>query len=141
MAKAFSITVATADVMLAAFAARCNSGVVKLYNGAIPADVRTALGAQVVLAEAPMGATAFDPTFTTNGNNRVATATGTPFTDASANVSDTATFFRVFMADTTTPVWQGTVGTADADMIMAETNIITGGPVNIQSMSVSLPMT
>ena len=86
-----------------------------------------------------MSATAFNQTFTTSGNNRVATANAITG-DTQANASGTATFFRVFGSGGGTAVWQGTVGTTDADMIMAEVDIIANGPVNISSMTVSLPM-
>jgi hypothetical protein len=140
MAKAMSITVAAADAMLAAFTALSNtSGVVRLYGGTMPTNVQTALSGNTILAEATLSATSFNQTFTTSGNNRVATANAITG-DTQANASGTATFFRVFGPGGTTAVWQGTVGTTDSDMIMAETDIIANGPVNISSMTVSLPM-
>jgi hypothetical protein len=138
MAKAMSITVAAADAMLAAFTALSNtSGTVRLYSGTMPTNVQTALSGNTILAEATMSATSFNQTFTTSGNNRVATANAITG-DTQANASGTATFFRVFSG--ATAIWQGTVGTTDSDMIMAETDIIANGPVNISSMTVSLPM-
>jgi hypothetical protein len=141
MAKAFSISVAAADAMLNAFGALCNNGTVRLYDGSIPADVRTALGAQNVLAQLTMPATAF-PTLGTSVNNRTLTA-GTITDDSTADFGGTATFFRVFASagNGGAAVWQGTVGTADADMIMLDTLIVQGGVVSITSMVVSLPMT
>jgi hypothetical protein len=138
MAKAMSITIAAADAMLAAFTALSNTtGTVRLYSGTMPTNVQTALSGNTVLAEATMSATSFNQTFTTSGNNRVATANAITG-DSAANASGTATFFRVFAG--ATAIWQGTVGTTDSDMIMAETDIIANGPVNITSMTVSLPM-
>ena len=138
MAKAMSITVAAADAMLTAFGTLCNSGIVRIYNGTMPTNVQTALSSNTVLAEATMANPAFSG-FTTNGNNRTYAAAGTPFGDASANASGNASFFRVFTSGDVA-VWQGTVGTADSDMIMAAVDIAATGPVNITSMSVSLPM-
>lgn len=140
MANAMSITVAAADAMLGAFAALQNGGTVRIYDGTMPTNVQTALGAQVILAEATLANPAFT-TFSTNGNNRtyaVTTVTG----DSGANASGTATFFRVFASagNGGAAIWQGTVGTSASDMIMAETNIIQNGPVNITALSVSLPM-
>jgi hypothetical protein len=139
MANAMSITVAAADAMLGAFATLNNTGVLRIYDGTMPTNVQTALSGNTILAEATLNATAFNPTFTTSGNNRVATANAITG-DTSANASGTATFFRVFASNGTTVIWQGTVGTSSSDMIMAETNIIQNGPVNISALSVSLPM-
>jgi hypothetical protein len=136
MAKAMSITVAVADAMLTAFGTAQNAGTVRLYSGTMPTNVQTALSGNTILAEATLPNPAFI-TLGTSGNNRTYTA-GTITGDTQANASGTATFFRVFNGATV--IWQGTVGTTDADMIMAETDIIANGPVNISSMVVSLPM-
>lgn len=143
MAKAMTITSAAADAMLTAFGALSNTGTLRIYDatGGVPASVSVALGTQVLLAEATMPNPAFSA-FGTSGNNRTYTAAGTPWTDGSANASGTAAFFRVFASagNGGAAIWQGTVGTTDSDMIMAETGIIANGPVNITSLVVSLPM-
>jgi hypothetical protein len=138
MAKAMSITTATADAMLTAFATLCNNGIVRIYNGAIPADVNAALSGNNILAQATMAATSFVTPFVTSGNNRRATA-NTITGDSQADLGGTASFFRVFTSGNVA-VWQGTVGVADADMIVASTTITINQPVNITSMVVSFPM-
>jgi hypothetical protein len=140
MAKAMSVTVAAADAMLTAFGALCNSGVVRLYSGTIPTNVQTALSGNTLLAEATMPNPAF-VSFSTSGNNRTYTAGTITGEDAALATAD-ASFFRVFASagNGGAAIWQGTVGTTDADMIMAAVGIITGGPVNITSMAVTLPM-
>jgi hypothetical protein len=140
MAKAMSITVAAADAMLTAFGALCNGGTVRIYNNAIPGPVSTALSGNTILAEATLPNPAFTTFDTVSTSRRY--AAGTITGDTQANASGTATFFRVFASagNGGAAVWQGTVGTTDSDMIMVETDIIANGPVNISSMTVSLPM-
>ena len=141
MAKAMTITAAAADAMLTAFGALSNGGTLRIYDGSIPATVNTAITTQNILAEATVPNPAFSALGTT-GSNRTYTAASTPWTDGSANLGGTASFFRIFASagNGGAAIWQGTVGTTDSDMIMAETGIIQNGPVNITSLVVSLPM-
>jgi hypothetical protein len=136
---AMTITTQTADAMLAAFAALCNTGPVRIYSGTAPTNASTALSDNTMLAEATMGATAFSGTYSTSGNNRVATANAIT-ADSSADASGTATFFRVFQSGGTIVVYQGSVGTSSADMIMAATDLIAGGNFSISSLTVAIPM-
>lgn len=137
MAKAMSITVAAADAMLTAFGTLCNSGTVVLYSGTMPTNVQTALSGNNVLAIATLPNPAFTAFDTVTGSRRY--TAGTITGDSAADLTGTATFFRVINSSSVV-VWQGTVGTTDSDMIMADAGIIQGGPVNISSLTVSLPM-
>lgn len=139
---AMTITVAAAETMLSAFGTLLNGGTVRLYSGTAPTNVQAALSGNTVLAEATLQATAFSASYTTSGNNRVMTA-NLPITDAdTANASGPATFFRAFRSagNGDTVVYQGSVGTSGADMIMAATDIIAGGAFSISSLTVAMPM-
>lgn len=76
---------------------------------------------------------------------------GTPFAPAAASATlsptlptgvtgsaaGTATWFRIFKADGTTQVIDGTVGTAGADLILNTTTISSGVAVSVTSFSIS----
>lgn len=76
---------------------------------------------------------------------------GTPFAPASAaatlsptlpsssagSAAGTATWFRVFKADGTTQVIDGTVGTAGADLILNTTSISVGVTVSVTAWTVT----
>jgi hypothetical protein len=56
---------------------------------------------------------------------------------STGSATGTATWFRVFKADGTTPVIDGTVGTSGADMNLNTTSISAGLAVSITSWSVT----
>ena len=119
--------------MAAAFSPLSNNGWLRIYDGVQPATGDTAITTQVLLAELRWNATAYGaPT----GGLAIANAlTG----DASANASGISSWFRVFESDGTTAVWDGSVGTSNADLIMASTTITAGQPVNITSAQYTIP--
>ena len=134
MAKSPKITNAAANIAVDALAPELNSGVLRVYSGDIPATADTALVAQVAIAELTFGATAFGAAV-----NGVATANAIT-ADADA-VGGTAAFFRAFKTGGTTVVTQGTVGAADADMIVSSVTIAAGAEVQCNSMTLTLPVT
>lgn len=104
---------------LDALAALANTGYIRIYDGAQPANADTAVGAQVLLAELRFGATAF-------GAAALGVITANAITaDTSANASGTATWFRALKLDGTTALFDGTVGT-------------TGANANLNSVAISL---
>ena len=83
-----------------------NTGYLRIYDGAQPATADTAVGAQVLLAELRFNATAF-------AGAAAGVATANAITaDSSANASGTAAWFRALKSDGTSPLFDGTVGTA-----------------------------
>ena len=59
-------------------------------------------------------------------------------TDASANATGTASWFRVTTSGGTA-VYDGTVGTANADLVMNTTSLVAGGPVSVTSLTITAP--
>lgn len=58
--------------------------------------------------------------------------------DASADASGVATWFRVYDSDDTA-IWDGSVGTSNADMILSDVSINIGEAVDITSWVVTMP--
>lgn len=118
---------AAADAM----AALCNTGYLRIYDGAQAANADTAVGAQVLLAELRFGSTAFGAAVA-----GVSTANSiTP--DSSANATGTASWFRVLESDGTTVVWDGSVGTATADLILNTVAIVAGAAVSVTALTLT----
>lgn len=103
------------------------SGLLKIYSGAVPADVGTALGAQVLL-----GTLACSATFAAGAASGVLTANAIT-SDSSADATGTASFFRLTTSGGTAVV-QGTVGTSGADLNLNTTSIVAGGPIAVTSL-------
>lgn len=112
-------------------AALLNNGYFRIYDGTQAATADTALGAQVLLAELRFNATAF-----AGASNGVATANSIT-ADASANASGTATWFRALKSDGATTVYDGSVGTSAADLILNTTSIAAGASVSVTSLTLT----
>lgn len=129
------ITNAVASAMCDALVDQLDTGYLRIYDGTIPTNADTAVGAQVLLAELRFNATAFGA-----ASNGVATANA--FTaDSSANATGTAAWFRALKSDGTTVVLDGTVGTSGEDLNLNTTSIVSGANVNVTSMTVTMPKT
>lgn len=106
-----------------------NTGYLRVYDGTQAADADTAVGAQVLLAELRFNATAF-------GAAAAGVATANAITaDASANATGTATWFRVLKSDGTTVLWDGSVGTATANLILNSVAISSGAAVSVTAFT------
>jgi hypothetical protein len=110
-----------------------DGGYIRIYDGAQAANPNTAIGSQVLLAELTFGTPAFGA-----ASNGVATANAIT-QDASANANGTATWFRVLQSNGTTVLWDGTVSTSGADLNLNSTSIVSGGTVDITSMTYTQP--
>lgn len=119
-----------------AVAALCNNGYLRIYDSTgtgQPADPDSAVTTQVLLAELRLGSPAFAAAV-------AGVATANPISDdASANASGTATWFRVLASDGTTTLFDGSVGTATANLIMASTVIVAGAVVSVTALSYTQP--
>lgn len=122
------------DSMLSALitAAGANAHI-RIYSGTKPANADTALSGNTLLADITCGAT-----FATTSGGTL-TLSGTPLSDTSADNTGTASFFRVLKSDLTTVVYQGDVGTSGSDLNLNTTSIAAGGPVQINSWTLSIP--
>jgi hypothetical protein len=116
---------AAADALLA----QLNTGYLRIYQGVQPATADTALSGQVLLAELRFGATAFGAAANGVANANALTA------DAAANATDTATWFRALKSDGTSVVFDGSVGTATADLILNTTAIVTNAQVSVTAFT------
>ncbi len=116
---------AAADAVLVLF----NTGYLRIYSGARPADVDTAIVSQVLLAELRFGSTAFAA-----AANGVAAANAIT-QDSSADATGTATWFRAFSSDGTTARLDGDVGTSGSDLNLNSVAIQIGAGVSVTSMT------
>jgi len=122
---------AAANAACNAMAALANNGYLRIYDGTQAATADTALGSQVLLAELRFSATAF-------GNAVAGVATANAITaDSSANQTGTASWFRVLGSDGTSVVYDGSVGTASADLILNTVAIVLGASVSVTALTLT----
>lgn len=131
-------TILAANAEAAAIGALLNNGWLRLMSGVQPANGDTAITTQTVLAELRFAATAF-------GAPVAGVVTAAPLTaDPSANATGTATWARLYQADGTTAVMDGSVGQTGvdvADILLATTAIVAGtGPVSVASVTYAARM-
>lgn len=120
---------AAANAAADAVVALANNGYLRIYDGTQAADADTAVGAQVLLAELRFGAPAF-------GASAAGVATANAITpDSSANATGTATWFRVLKSDGTTVLWDGSIGTATANLILNSVAISSGAAVSVSAFT------
>lgn len=133
MAKQPRLSNDGANGMADNLAAKLNNGYLRVYDGTQPVTADTAITTQVLLAELRWNATAFAAA-------SLGVAVANAITgDASANASGLASWFRALKSDGTTVEFDGSVGTSNADMIMASTTIVAGQAVNITSAQFAVP--
>ena len=106
-----------------AVTARANSGRLRIYSGAIPADANTALSGQITNATLTFGATAFGAS-----NNGVSTANAIT-SDTNAAAAGRPAFARVLETDAITVVWQmfAAVPWAASTAYAVNDNVVNGG--------------
>lgn len=116
-----------------AVAALCNSGYIKLYTTAQPANANTAIGAQTLLATLRLGATAF-------GSAVAGVATANAITqDSDAAAAGTVTWFRVLKSDNATVVFDGSCGVGTFDLVVATASIVQHAIITITSLTYTAP--
>lgn len=137
MATNPKVSSARRAAMLNSITAAASSGILRIYSGAQPTDADTAVGAQVVLAELTMNATAFGSATSVASTDSVLTANSiTP--DSSANATGVAAWFRLWDSAGTVPLIDGTVGTSAADLIINSVSISAGAAVSASSLTLTL---
>lgn len=107
------------------------SATIKIFSGTAPATAGTA-DTGTLLATLTGNATQFG---TVSGGVLTASA----ITSGTAAATGTAGYFRVYpsAATTTNAVYQGTVGTAGADLNLSSTSISSGQTVSISSLTIT----
>jgi len=114
-----------------AMAALANAGKLRIYTGAQPATADDAIGAATLLAELVFANPAFGAAV-----NGVATANAIA-SDTTADATGTATWFRVWKSDGVTPIWDGSVGAAAADLVLNSVAIQAGARVDVTSLTLT----
>ena len=130
------ITNALARTLLAAKTDQFNGGTIKLYTGAAPANTETA-ATGTLLATLTFANPAFTLNAASNGADAVATANAITRDDA-ADATGTAGYYRIVTSGGTT-IDQGTCGESGsgADLILVDTDITAGEPVEISSFTIT----
>jgi hypothetical protein len=133
MANNLKTSIVSRNAELNALAALANSGYIRIYDGSQPSTPETAVSTQVLLAELRFGATAF-------GSASGGIITANSITDDSdINATGTASWFRILESDGTTVLWDGSVGTSSADMILATLSLVQHAILQITSLTYTLP--
>lgn len=109
-----------------ALAALANGGKLCIFDGTQPATANTAITTQVMLGRVTMGNPAFGAAV-----NGVLTANA--MTPEEALAEGVAAWFRLYKSDGTTALWDGTVGTSDANLIMPSLIILSGYVIGVQT--------
>lgn len=107
------------------------SAKLRIYSGTKPANPDTGIGAATMLSEHTCNASAFAAA--ASGGVLTANAIG----NATAAATGTAAWYRLWKSNGTTPVLDGTVGTATSDMILDNTSINSGQTVAISSLTIT----
>ncbi len=111
-----------------------NSGFLRIYDGTQPTDADTALGAQVLLAELTLNATAFAAASAGSKTAGAITA------DSSANATGTATWASLVKSGgvrATDTVMDMSVGTSGANLNLNSVAISSGATVSVSSLTVT----
>lgn len=128
MAKNTQLTNEVVNAQADAQAALANSGWLDILDGTQAATGDTAIGAQVVLVSLQLNATAFAAA-------SAGVITANAITSGTAGNSGTASWFRLYKSNHTTPLWDGSVGTATANLILPTTTITAGQSVTASSFT------
>lgn len=123
---------AAADAVVDLVDAGAGAGKIRIYSGTPPATADAALSGNTLLAELAMS----DPAFGA-ASNGVATANAIS-NDTAADATGTATFFRVLDSNNVV-IFQGTVDTATADLVVNTTSFVAGAIVSISSFTYTQP--
>ena len=128
------ITNAVASAMADVIGDSLDSGTIKIYNGTIPTDADTAVGAQTLLATLTFNAAAFPA-----ASNGVLTAAAIT-SDSSADATGTASWARIANSGGTTKM-DVTVGTSGEDINFNSVAFQSGATVAISSLTITMPKT
>jgi hypothetical protein len=109
-----------------------DSGYIRIYDGTQATNADTAVGAQNLLAELRFNAAAFPAAV-----GGLLTA-GAITDDSSANLTGTATWARILASDGSTVWFDGSVGTASANVILNTTSIVSGAVVSCSAFTLQV---
>lgn len=129
MALSPKLSNAAASIAADSVTSLLDNGYLRIYDGTQPATANTAITSQVLLAELRFNATAFAAA--ANG----AASANSITADPSANATGTASWFRALQSDGTSVVFDGSIGTSLANIVLTSTSITTGETVDITSFT------
>lgn len=133
MAKDYKASDAAVNAEAVAFATAMANGYLRIYSGNKPDTADAAITDQVLLAELRYGSPAY-------GSPTAGVITANAITgEDSALANGSATFYRDFQSDGTTPMGDGTIGISDADLVLNSVSITTGTPVSVTSKTHTIP--
>lgn len=133
MPKNTVLATATRNAQADALARLLDTGFLRLYTGAQPASPDVAVGAQVLLGT--LGISAVSAPAAANG---VLTFNAIS-SDTVADATGTATWFRAFRANGTTAELDGSIGTADANLILNTVAIVAGARLDVTGWTHTVP--
>lgn len=128
MPKNTQLADATANGQADNLAARLNNGYLRIYSGTQPATANTALSGNTLLAELRFSATAAPAASAGVITFNALTS------DAAADATGTATWFRCQQSDGTTVVMDGSIA-ADGNLVLNSTAISAGAAVSVSSFT------
>jgi len=111
-----------------ALAALADGGKMHIFTGSQPGTADNALSGQTLLARVTLGTPAF-------GSAVAGVLTAEQMTGEEALADGDAAWFRLYKADGTTALWDGTVGTTNANLTVPTTTFITGVFVDCASFT------
>jgi hypothetical protein len=124
------VPTAIMDAMLDIIGVDADTGFIDIYNGTQPANGGDALTGQTMLCSFPLPADAFPA-----ASDRKLTANA--IDNANAAASGSANWFRMYKADHTTPIIDGSAGVPrpgnDFDLELANDDLVTGQAQGIVS--------
>lgn len=110
-----------------ALADLCDGGIMRIYSGPQPADALSGVGMDnVLLASVTLSTPAFSSV-------QYGVMTANAITPGVATDSGTASWFRIYKADGTAVVMDGSVGTTGSNLVLSSTTITTGVTIEITS--------
>lgn len=110
-----------------------NNGRFGIFDGTQPTDADTALGAQVLLAELTLGATAFAAASAGSKSANAITQ------DSSANATGTATWASLYAsARTSAGTMDMSAGTSTVNLTLNSAAISSGAAVSVSSLAITM---
>lgn len=124
-----SLSNEAANAATQAICTQCDGGYLRIYSGTQPADSNTAITDQVKLAELRFSSPAFAAPIDGIAQAEFITS------DDNTPASGTATWFRVFKSDGMSPVFDGSVGTDSANLVLSSVALSAGARVIVSDFS------
>lgn len=128
MAKNTQLSNAAANAEADAVARLLDNGYLRIYDGAQPANADTAITTQNLLAELRFAATSAP-------GASAGVVTFSSIAAVVAALTGTAAWFRALKSDGTSAVFDGTIGSTSANMILAALSIQANAQVSVSNFT------